>query len=85
MLGYPASNVADIATDPQLEARDFWQDLPDRSGRIERHCGPFYIADERRPQIRYYAVDDSAAVLGDFGFSETEIESLLENQSVEAA
>ncbi|GAB6173942.1 hypothetical protein JCM15765_34200 [Paradesulfitobacterium aromaticivorans] len=27
MLGYPVATAADIATDPQLQARDFWQEV----------------------------------------------------------
>lgn len=51
MLGYPVSNTADIATDPQLEARGFWQDLPGPDGRTERHCGCFVIVDGERPPL----------------------------------
>jgi len=51
MLGYPVSNMADIATDPQLEARGFWQDLPGPDGRIERHCGAFVVIDGVRPSL----------------------------------
>lgn len=48
MLGYPVSNTADIATDPQLEARGFWQDIPGPDGRIDRHCGAFVVVDGMR-------------------------------------
>ncbi len=51
MLGYPVSNMADIATDPQLEARRFWQDLPGPDGRSERHCGAFVVVDGERPSL----------------------------------
>lgn len=51
MLGYPVSNTADIATDPQLEARGFWQDIPARDGRTERHCGAFVVVDGVRPPL----------------------------------
>ena len=51
MLGYPVSNTADIATDPQLEARGFWQDLPGPDGRTQRHCGCFVIVDGERPPL----------------------------------
>ena len=51
MLGYPVSNTADIATDPQLEARGFWQDLPGPDGRTERHCGAFVVVDGVRPRL----------------------------------
>lgn len=51
MLGYPVSNVADIATDPQLEARGVWQDIAGPGGRSERHCGAFVIVDGVRPPL----------------------------------
>lgn len=51
MLGYPVSTVADIAADPQLEARGFWRDLPGRVGRTERHCGAFVMVDGVRPPL----------------------------------
>jgi crotonobetainyl-CoA:carnitine CoA-transferase CaiB-like acyl-CoA transferase len=51
MLGYPVFNVADIAADPQLEARRFWQDVPGPDGRLERHCGAFVIVDGERPGL----------------------------------
>lgn len=51
MLGYPVSTTADIATDPQLEARGFWQDLPGVDGRAERHCGAFVVVDGARPPL----------------------------------
>ncbi len=80
MLGYPVSTVEDIAADPQLEARAFWQDLAVPDGAGERHCGPFFIADKERPAIRNPAADgsgDSAKILKDFGFSNNEIATLL--------
>lgn len=55
MLGYPVSNMADIATDPQLEARDFWRDIPKPGGRMERHCGAFVAVDGERPSLRHFA------------------------------
>lgn len=51
MLGYPVSNVADIAQDPQLAARGFWQDVASARGRVERHCGCFAIIDRERPAL----------------------------------
>ena len=54
MLGYPVSNMADIATDPQLEARAFWQDIPKPGGRRERHCGAFVAVDGERPSLRHF-------------------------------
>ena len=49
MLGYPVFDVADIAADPQLEARGFWRDVAGADGAIERHCGCFAVIDGRRP------------------------------------
>ena len=51
MLGYPVNTVADIAADPQLAARGFWQDVPAPGGGLERHCGAFVIIDGRRPVL----------------------------------
>lgn len=51
MLGYPVSNVADIASDPQLAARGFWQDVAAAGGGVERHCASFAIIDGERPAL----------------------------------
>ena len=88
MLGYPASNVADIAVDPQLEARAFWQNLTAPGGGSERHCGAFYVADTLRPSVRNPAADgsgDAGKILKDFGFSSEETAALLARQTEEAA
>jgi benzylsuccinate CoA-transferase BbsE subunit len=50
MLGYPVSTVADIASDPQLEARGFFQIAP---GSHERFCGGFAVIDGERPPLRH--------------------------------
>ncbi len=55
MLGYPVSTVADIATDPQLGARDFWADVAGDDGRSARHCGVFALFDGERPKLRHAA------------------------------
>lgn len=52
MLGYPVANVADTASDPQLAARGFWQDVPGPDGHAERHCGSFAIVDGARAALR---------------------------------
>jgi benzylsuccinate CoA-transferase BbsE subunit len=50
MLGYPVSTVADIAADPQLAAREFFQDV---AGASERFCGSFAVVDGVRPPLRH--------------------------------
>lgn len=47
MLGYPVSAVADIANDPQLEARRFFESIDG-----ELHCGSFAVIDGKRPSLR---------------------------------
>jgi len=55
MLGYPVSTVADIAQDPQLDARKFWEDVSSSGSLRERHCGSFVLVDGERAPIRYAA------------------------------
>jgi benzylsuccinate CoA-transferase BbsE subunit len=50
MLGYPVSTMADIATDPQLEARGMFQTIGG-----ERTCGGFAVIDGERPPLRHAA------------------------------
>jgi benzylsuccinate CoA-transferase BbsE subunit len=50
MLGYPVSTVADIASDPQLGARGFFQAVADAA---ERFCGSFAVIDGARPPLRH--------------------------------
>jgi len=53
MLGFPVSTVEDIATDPQLEARGFWDDVQSPDGKRARHCGSFVIVGGARAPLRY--------------------------------
>jgi benzylsuccinate CoA-transferase BbsE subunit len=55
MLGYPVSNVADITTDPQLEARAFFEAITGADMGLERYCGAFAVIDGERPALRYAA------------------------------
>lgn len=52
MLGYPVAAADDIYRDPQLQARDFWQDVPLADGRSLRFPGVFALFDGARPAIR---------------------------------
>jgi crotonobetainyl-CoA:carnitine CoA-transferase CaiB-like acyl-CoA transferase len=54
MLGYPVSTVADLVTDPQIEARGFFQTVEGEQG-AERHCGSFAVIDGERPPLRHAA------------------------------
>ncbi|MDE2166963.1 MAG: CoA transferase [Alphaproteobacteria bacterium] len=61
MLGYPIATVADIAEDPQLEARRFWQMVRGPDGVTRRHCGSFAVIDGRRPPLRVWPLDATRA------------------------
>ena len=52
MLGYPVSTVADVEADPQLAARDFWQEVEvPAAGRSVAFPGGFALFDGERPRI----------------------------------
>ncbi|HSR56189.1 MAG TPA: CaiB/BaiF CoA-transferase family protein [Alphaproteobacteria bacterium] len=87
MLGYPVNNVADIAQDPQLEARGFWTDLPGPEGGTERHCGGFAVIDGERLPVALpvpEAGQHSREVLSEFGFGADEIALLIDSGTVDA-
>lgn len=71
MLGYPVSTMPDIASDPQLAARSFWQDLADSDGELQRHCGSFAIVDKVRAPLRHFPGKevDIQALLVEFGMA----------------
>ena len=53
MLGYPVATVADIYRDPQLKARQFWQDVEyPLSGATLEYPGGFAVINGERLQIR---------------------------------
>lgn len=54
MLGYPVSTPADIASDPQLASRNFWQDMKGPEGSLQRHCGSFAVINRDRPPLRHF-------------------------------
>ena len=85
MLGYPVSNVADIAHDPQLEARGFWTDMPTPDGGSERHCGGLAVVDGERLAVNRPVPgpgQHSREVLAEFGFGSEEIEALIGSEAV---
>jgi crotonobetainyl-CoA:carnitine CoA-transferase CaiB-like acyl-CoA transferase len=57
MLGYPVSTVADIAADPQLEARGFWQSIAGPDGVVRRFAGSFAMIDGQRPPLTHYPLE----------------------------
>ena len=72
MLGYPVSTMSDIASDQQLTARDFWQDLKGQDGVNQRHCGSFAIIGQTRAPLRHLPGEeiDLQALLAEFGSRE---------------
>ena len=58
MLGYPVSTAEDIHNDPQLTARNFWQEVGgEQVGGAIRFPGGFAIVDGQRLPIRRPAPD----------------------------
>jgi benzylsuccinate CoA-transferase BbsE subunit len=58
-----------IASDPQLAARSFWQDLTGSDGKRQRHCGSFAIVDQVRAPLRHFPGRevDIQGLLAEFG------------------
>ncbi len=53
MLGYPVATVADIHRNPQLQARNFWQEVVDEgSGKTLKYPGGFAVINGQRLPIR---------------------------------
>ena len=72
MLGYPVSNMHDIATDPQLTERGFWHDVPGPDGKPERFNGGFAMVDGKRLPVRRGVPTPGAhdqAILNEFGIA----------------
>ena len=67
MLGYPVSTVADIVTDPQLEARGFFESTVAADGRKETHCGSFVVIDGERPPLRRTFAEPATSAKPDNG------------------
>ena len=69
MLGYPVSTVEDIAADPQLEVRGFWDDLRSAGEMRARHCGSFAIVNGVRAPLRHAPGEpvELEALLAEFG------------------
>lgn len=76
MLGYPVFTVADIAADPQLTAREFWQDAVGPDGLLRRHCGAFVRIDGERPALKVPTVAETTELLIGLGFSPEEAGTL---------
>ncbi len=78
MLGYPVATVADIYRDPQLNARQFWQDVENPlSGATLKYPGGFAVINGKRLQIRRPAPQvgqhNQEVYAGLLGLSECEI------------
>lgn len=87
MLGYPAFTVADIDSDPQLSARNFWYDVTNQDGSQHRYCGAFLMVDgERTPlHIPQHGNTELAEILAMFALSAEEIAKLTNISAEEAA
>ncbi len=78
ILGYPVSTVEDISKNPQLAARNFWQEVSHGSaGAALRYPGGFAVIDGERLSVRRPAPsigEHNRAVYEELGLSAAEIE-----------
>jgi crotonobetainyl-CoA:carnitine CoA-transferase CaiB-like acyl-CoA transferase len=77
MLGYPAATVSDIAEDPQLAARRFWQEAIGPDGVRRRYCGCFAVIDGKRPRLREYPLAAPGGQGSDRRSAEKSLEDIL--------
>jgi len=87
MLGYPVATVADIHRDPQLKARQFWQDVTNPlSGATLKYPGGFAVISGERLQIRRPAPrvgqHNQEVYAKELGLSERDIEDLKEDRVI---
>jgi crotonobetainyl-CoA:carnitine CoA-transferase CaiB-like acyl-CoA transferase len=63
--------MPDIAVEPQLDARHFWQDLAGPDGQHQRHCGSFAMVDQVRAPLRHFPGEavELEALLAELGAS----------------
>ncbi len=81
MLGYPVATVADIYHDPQLKARQFWQEVENPlSGATLKYPGGFTVINGERLQIKRPAPQvgqhNQEVYAEELGLSRCEIEEL---------
>lgn len=78
ILGYPVFTVEDIHKDPQLRARQFWQEVYDPAAGVTlRYPGGFALFNGERPVIRMPAPSPgqhNQEVYSELGLSASEIE-----------
>lgn len=81
ILGYPVFTVEDIYADPQLSARQFWQEINDpQLGMTLKYPGGFALFNGQRPAISRPAPSvgehNSEIFTEELGLAETEIKQL---------
>jgi len=80
MLGYPVATVEDIYRNPQLQARNFWQDMSDPASAVTlKYPGGFAVVNRGRLQIRRttpHVGEHNEEVYAKLGLSQREIAQL---------